>query len=167
MTRRFAGSDHLHFVLLVMIQIQINDSDPDRVIAMNTTTTNSRTADVAARVRAALDAEGYTLTETAERVGISKSQMSRLLNGKSSFRLDHLITLGQFLGISAREFLGVTRPQHESYLTVIESAERANRHPQTIRKAIYAGQLPSVQPMARGHHLISAFDLDSWLAGIR
>lgn len=133
---------------------------------MNTTTTN-RTQEVAARVRAALDEEGYTLTETAERVGISKSQMSRLLNGKSAFRLDHLITLGQFLGKSAREFLGLTRPKHERYLTVIEAADYARRHPQTIRRAIHSGVLPSVQPVERGHHLIGAFDLESWLAGVR
>lgn len=132
---------------------------------MNTTTT--RNIEVAARVREALDEEGYKSYQAAEKIGVSEGQMSRLLSGKSAIKFDHLIKLGRVLGIDPRRFLGLEPTTNDVLLTVTEAADMANRHPQTIRAAIYSGVLPSEQTGPRGWHQIKVSDLKAWIAGVR
>lgn len=133
---------------------------------MNNTTT--RTEEVAARVRKLLKDEGYKGTQIAERLGVSEGQVSRLLSGKSAFKFDHLVTLGQMLGVNPKTFLGLTVSEaDEVYVTVAEAAAEARRHPETIRKAIHSGGLPSTQRVPGGRHLIKRSDLDAWIAGVR
>lgn len=131
---------------------------------MNTAT---RTQTVANSVSAALKAEGYTLTHTAAKLGVSKSQASRLLAGKSDFKFAHLVTIGKFLNVSPNSFLGLETTAEDNYLTVGEAAAFARKHPETIRKNIHAGYLKSVQKMPRGWHLVRESDLRAWLAGAR
>lgn len=123
-------------------------------------------AEVAENVRTALESEGYSQKEVAARLGISVSQTSRLLSGKSSFRYDHVATIGRFLGINPRELLGIP-PTTDTYMTVAEAADMARRHRETIRKAIISGQLDSVQRVPRGRHLVRVSDLKAWMAGAR
>ncbi|MGJ5724846.1 helix-turn-helix domain-containing protein [Brevibacterium sp. H602] len=132
---------------------------------MNTTTT--RNIEVAARVREALDAEGYKAVQVAEKIGVSKGQMSRLLSGKSAIKFDHLIKLGRILGMDPRRFLGLSPTTNDVLMTVPEAADMANRHPQTIRAAIYSGDLPSEQTGPGGWHQIKESDLKAWIAGVR
>lgn len=129
--------------------------------------TTTRTEAVAARVSEALNAEGYTLTQTAAKLGVSKSQASRLLNAKSDFKFAHLATLGRVLGVSPNSFLGLERTKEDNFLTVGEAAAFAHRHPDTIRKSIQSGYLKSIQKTQKGWHLIREADLTAWMAGAR
>lgn len=134
------------------------------VDAMTTTTSNEA---VANRIREALNNEGYTQKETANRLGISISQVSRLLSGKSSFRYDHVTTIGKFLGINPRELLGLTTETGTNPLTIKAAAAIAGKHPETIRKAIRAGHLPATQTVENGWHRVTEGALTAWLAGAR
>ena len=135
-----------------------------KVIAMQTNTSNEA---VAHRIREALAAEGYSQKETANRLNISISQVSRLLSGKSSFRYDHVTTIGKFLGINPRELLGLTNDTCPKKITIKVAATITGKHPETIRKAIRANELRSAQTKEGGWHRVTESDLTAWMAGAR
>lgn len=129
--------------------------------------TNTSNEAVAHRIREALNNEGYSQKETANRLNISISQVSRLLSGKSSFRYDHVTTIGKFLGMNPRELLGLTAETGTNPLTIKAAATIAGKHPETIRKAIRAGHLASTQTVENGWHRVTEGDLTAWLVGAR
>lgn len=124
-------------------------------------------ATVAERVRQELNRHGFKLKHLAERIGVSEGQASRLMKGKARFKHEHIKSIGSWLGASSRRLRGVAAPDDGVLLTVSECAEIAKRHPETIRKAIRAGDLNSVQQVAKGKHLIMAGDLYDWIPGKR
>lgn len=131
---------------------------------MSTTTTQGA---VAARIREALENRGKTADDLAERIEISNRQAKRLLAGHSQVKFDYLRVIGRWLGVNPRSFLSLPDTGYETWLTVRECAATAKRHPDTIRKAIQAGELPSTQRKAKGTHFVLESDLNAWIAGIR
>lgn len=132
------------------------------LVAMNNTT-----GAVAKNIRKALDAEGYTAKNIAERLNISYSQATRLLNGKCRFRPEYIGTLSRMLGMDPERLIGVNPNKVTIKFTVKEAAERTKYHPDTIRKAVYRGEMKSVQRVKGGKYLIDEMDLTAWLAGAR
>lgn len=55
----------------------------------------------------------------------------------------------------------------KAWLTIREAAARAHRHPETVRRAIRAGELPAIQRCKSGKWLLKSTDVDDWLAGVR
>lgn len=131
---------------------------------MNTTTTQG---EVAARIREAIANRGQDAEALADRIGVSKRQAQRLMAGHSQINFDYLRVIGRWLGVNPRSFLGLPDTGYETWLTVRECAATAKRHPETIRKAIRAGELPSTQRKARGTHFVLESDLNAWIAGVR
>ena len=131
---------------------------------MNTTTTQG---EVAARIREAIANRGQDAEALADRIGVSKRQAQRLMAGHSQINFDYLRVIGRWLGVNPRSFLGLPDAGYETWLTVRECAATAKRHPETIRKAIRAGELPSTQRKAKGTHFVLESDLNAWIAGIR
>ena len=131
---------------------------------MNTTTTQGQ---VAARIREALHSREKNAQDLADRIMVSKRQAQRLLAGHSKIDFDYLRVIGRWLGVNPRSFLGLPDTGYETWLTVRECAATAKRHPETIRKAIRAGELPSTQRKARGTHFVLESDLNAWIAGVR
>ena len=131
---------------------------------MTTTTTQG---EVAARIREAIANRGQDAEALADRIGVSKRQARRLMAGHSQINFDYLRVIGRWLGVNPRSFLGLPDTGYETWLTVRECAATAKRHPETIRKAIRAGELPSTQRKARGTHFVLESDLNAWIAGVR
>lgn len=131
---------------------------------MTTTTTQG---EVAARIREAIANRGQDAEALADRIGVSKRQAQRLMAGRSQINFDYLRVIGRWLGVNPRSFLGLPDTGYETWLTVRECAATAKRHPETIRKAIRAGELPSTQRKARGTHFVLESDLNAWIAGVR
>ena len=52
-------------------------------------------SEVANRIRKALNDEGYTQTEVAKRLNLSRGQTSRILSGKSTIKFEHIAAIGQ------------------------------------------------------------------------
>lgn len=132
------------------------------LVAMNTTT-----GTVAKHIKKALDAEGYTAKDIADRLNVSYSQATRLLTGKSRFRPEYIATLSRMLGMDPERLVGVNPNKVTIYFTVKEAAEKSKYHPDTIRKAVYRGEMKSVQRVKGGKYLIDEMDLTAWLAGAR
>lgn len=132
---------------------------------MNTTTTTQGA--VAARIREALENKGKGHKDLAERLMVSDRQAQRLMAGHSQIKFDYLRVIGRWLGVNPRSLLGLPDTGFETWLTVRECAATAKRHPETIRQAIRAGELPSTQRKAKGTHFVLESDLNAWIAGIR
>lgn len=132
---------------------------------MNTTT--SVQFAVAERVRNAMEERGKDASALAERINVSVRQAQRIMAGQSQIKFDYLRVIGRWLGVNPRSFLGLPDTGYETWLTVRECAATAKRHPETIRKAIRAGELPSSQRKAKGTHFVLESDLNAWIAGIR
>ena len=71
---------------------------------MNTTNTNQRIT--AAAVRSNLARTYTTITEAATELGISRSTLSRKVNGHAPFKADEIRTLAGLMGIQPAELLG-------------------------------------------------------------
>ena len=71
---------------------------------MNTTNTNQRIT--AAAVRANLARTYTTITEAAWELGISRSTLSRKVNGHTPFKAEEIRTLAGLMGIQPAELLG-------------------------------------------------------------
>ena len=71
---------------------------------MNTTNTNQRIT--AAAVRSNLARTYTTITEAATELGISRSALSRKVNGHTPFKADEIRILAGLLGIQPAELLG-------------------------------------------------------------
>ena len=71
---------------------------------MNTTNTNQRIT--AAAVRANLARVNATITEAAWELGISRSTLSRKVNGHTPFMTDEIRILANLMGIHPIELLG-------------------------------------------------------------
>lgn len=71
---------------------------------MNTTNTNQRIT--AAAVRANLARVNATITEAAWELGISRSTLSRKVNGHTPFKAEEIRTLAGLMGIQPAELLG-------------------------------------------------------------
>lgn len=132
------------------------------VFTMNTTTET-----VAANVRRHLEDEGYTAKNLADRLEVSYSQATRLMNGKSAYRPEYIATLSRMMGMDAERLIGVKRDKEAVYLTVQEAARVSKYHPDTIRKAVYRGEMRSTQRVKGGKYLIREADLGAWMAGAR
>lgn len=65
---------------------------------------------VGARLRAARQARGWTLTELAEQAGMSPSTLSRLESGKRQASLELLVPLTRRLGIRVDDLVAPQRP---------------------------------------------------------
>src|SRR5699024_5616119 len=127
---------------------------------------NTNTA-VAERIRKALNDEGYTQTEVAKRLNLSRGQTSRILSGKSTIKFEKIAAIGRLLSINTTEFMGIKPEPDSPLLTVNEAAKYAGRHPETIRKCITRDEIKSFQLCTRGTHRIRRSDLAAWLAGAR
>ena len=132
------------------------------LVAMNTTT-----GTVAKHIKKALDAEGYTAKDIADRLNVSYSQATRLLAGKCRFRPEYIGTIARMLGVDPERLVGVNPKANRVTLTVKEAAVRTKYHPDTIRKAVYRGEMKSIQRVKGGKYLIDEMDLTAWLAGAR
>ena len=71
---------------------------------MNTTNTNQRIT--AAAVRSNLARTYTTITEAAWALGISRSTLSRKVNGHTPFKTDEIRILADIMGIHPIELLG-------------------------------------------------------------
>ena len=71
---------------------------------MNTTNTNQRIT--AAAVRSNLARTYTTITEAATELGISRSALSRKVNGHTPFKADEIRILAGLMGIQPAELLG-------------------------------------------------------------
>ena len=71
---------------------------------MNTTNTNQRIT--AAAVRSNLARTYTTITEAATELGISRSTLSRKVNGHAPFKSEEIRTLADLMGIQPAELLG-------------------------------------------------------------
>ena len=71
---------------------------------MNTTNTNQRIT--AAAVRSNLARTYTTITEAATELGISRSTLSRKVNGHTPFKSEEIRTLAGLMGIHPAELLG-------------------------------------------------------------
>ena len=71
---------------------------------MNTTNTSQRIT--AAAVRSNLARTYTTITEAATELGISRSALSRKVNGHTPFKADEIRTLAGLMGIQPAELLG-------------------------------------------------------------
>ena len=71
---------------------------------MNTTNTNQRIT--AAAVRSNLARTYITITEAADELGISRSTLSRKVNGHTPFKTDEIRILAGLMGIHPAELLG-------------------------------------------------------------
>ena len=71
---------------------------------MNTTNTNQRIT--AAAVRSNLARTYTTITNAATELGISRSTLSRKVNGHTPFKADEIRTLAGLMGIQPAELLG-------------------------------------------------------------
>ena len=71
---------------------------------MNTTNTNQRIT--AAAVRSNLARTRITITHAAWTLGISRSALSRKVNGHTSFKTDEIRILADIMGIHPIELLG-------------------------------------------------------------
>ena len=71
---------------------------------MNTTNTNQRIT--AAVVRSNLARTYTTITEAADELGISRSTLSRKVNGHTPFKAEEIRILAGLMGIQPAELLG-------------------------------------------------------------
>ena len=71
---------------------------------MNTTNTNQRIT--AAAVRSNLARTYTTITEAATELGISRSTLSRKVNGHTPFKTEEIRILAGLMGIQPAELLG-------------------------------------------------------------
>ena len=71
---------------------------------MNTTYTNMRIT--AAAVRSNLARTPITITQAAWALGISRSTLSRKVNGHTPFKAEEIRTLANLIGIQPAELLG-------------------------------------------------------------
>ena len=71
---------------------------------MNTTNTNQRIT--AAAVRSNLARTPITITQAAWALGISRSTLSRKVNGHTPFKAEEIRTLANLMGIQPAELLG-------------------------------------------------------------
>ena len=71
---------------------------------MNTTNTNQRIT--AAAVRSNLARTYTTITEAATELGISRSTLSRKVNGHTPFKSEEIRILADLMGIQPAELLG-------------------------------------------------------------
>lgn len=71
---------------------------------MNTTNTNQRIT--AAAVRSNLARTPITITQAAWALGISRSTLSRKVNGHTPFKTEEIRTLANLMGIHPAELLG-------------------------------------------------------------
>ena len=71
---------------------------------MNTTNTNQRIT--AAAVRSNLARTYTTITEAATELGISRSTLSRKVNGHTPFKSEEIRILAGLMGIQPAELLG-------------------------------------------------------------
>lgn len=71
---------------------------------MNTTNTNQRIT--AAAVRSNLARTYTTITQAATELGISRSTLSRKVNGHTPFKTDEIRILADIMGIHPIELLG-------------------------------------------------------------
>lgn len=131
---------------------------------MHTTTSQEK---IAANVRDSLEHSNHTRHELAEHLGLTYGQACKLIKGDSRIKFDHLSKIGAWLGVDPRKFLGLPVADDETWLTIRECSATVKRHPDTLRKAISAGELPSTQRARQGMHLIKKSDLDAWIAGVR
>ncbi|SMY01407.1 Helix-turn-helix [Brevibacterium sp. 239c] len=131
---------------------------------MHTTTSQEK---IAANVREALEEQNHSRQELAAQIGVTYQQACKLIKGDSRIRFDHLSKIGAWLKIDPRKFLGLPVADDDTWLTIRECSATVKRHPDTIRKAVSAGELDSTQRKRQGMHLIKKSDLDAWIAGVR
>ncbi len=62
--------------------------------------------DVAANVRAELARRRITQTDVAERLGVSRQNVAKRLNGSVDFRVGELISIANMLGITIGDLVG-------------------------------------------------------------
>ncbi len=67
--------------------------------------------DIIARIEAAMEAQGVTQSALAEKVGMSKPQISRLLSRQRKLTATELSIFAEQLGVSAAALLGEREPQ--------------------------------------------------------
>ena len=79
---------------------------------MNTTNTNQRIT--AAAVRSNLARTYTTITEAATELGISRSTLSRKVNGHTPFKTDEIRILADIMGIHPIELLGPDQELREA-----------------------------------------------------
>lgn len=125
------------------------------------------TETVARNIRNYLEDEGYKATDVAKRLNVSYSQATRLISGKSAYRPEYISSLARMLGMDPERLVGVNNNRIKIFFTVKEAAARSKYHPDTIRKAVYRGEMKSNQRVKGGKYLIEEIDLAAWMAGAR
>lgn len=119
--------------------------------------------DARRRINREIKKQGLTQRRISDQLGLSVSQTSRILSGKSRLKYEQVAAIGRLLGISPQTLVG-NSSQPVRFVNVREAATIARRHPDTIRKAIAAGSLNSTQRVFGGIHLIEESDLATWIS---
>lgn len=92
------------------------------------------------RLRALRTRRGFTLTETAERTGISTSTLSRLESGERRATLELLLPIATLLGVGLDELVGLdARPDPR-----VRGGTPIQRHGHTFVRLSSGGDGPSV-----------------------
>lgn len=125
------------------------------------------TGTVARHIRTVLKGEGYVAKNLTEILPVSYSQATRLWSGKSAYRPEYIAKLARVMGMDPERLVGVNPNKVTILFTVNEAAAKAKYHPDTIRKAVYRGEMKSSQRVRGGKYLINEADLAAWLAGAR
>ena len=113
---------------------------------------------VAARLRELRHRSGYTLTELAERAGVSLSTLSRLESGQRRPTLDLLLPLARIYQVTLDDLVGVPAPEdprvharasRRGGVTFVPLSRRSDDL--IAFKSIHPGQ-PSTQPIKQVTH---------------
>lgn len=120
---------------------------------------------VAKNLQSILLDRNISTSEFAKMVGVSYSQGTRLISGKSKIRKEALTRVCHQLKVDIRDVLGIPSSRAAVWLSVNEAADIARCHPATVYKAIASGSLMSEQRAPGGRHLIFESELELWAAG--
>ena len=116
---------------------------------MNTT---KRTQTVTDRVAGAFAASGHKSNDAiADLLGTTQEDVSHMLSGQYDFTIERLVAIGDALNVDFVTFINPT--------VAGEAAEFDHRKPDTIRKGMLAGILPSARPSKGARHLVRETDL--------
>jgi transcriptional regulator with XRE-family HTH domain len=74
----------------------------------------SQTAQLSKTLKKAIGTLGVTQTEVERRLGLSRGYLSRLFAGEIDLKIDHVVRIGEVLGVEPEELLRLAFPAPKS-----------------------------------------------------